>query len=236
MMNKSIIILIIIVLIICLCLLLYLKFNNKHNKITAGFISFYKSGPELIVISNYLSNVFYLIWLVKKYPKECFNSNFGEYALNLIYPYTHIIKTNSEYYNKLYNEIPLHNQNLKECYEKTLEKLNKAINKKDVKEIILLLRTDCLTYYLYNINIEDKEKIYQYINDYSNIISLYLNRILNNQNFENKIIALETPPNTDELIKLLSSKCIINEKVVIYITIFTEFMLKMLIIKKIVNS
>lgn len=136
MMNKTVIILVIIVLIICLCLLLYLKFNNKHNKISAGFISFYKSTPELVVISNYLSNVFYLTWLLEEYHNECFDprSNFGEYILNLIYPYTDTIKSNSHYYQKLYNETPTYNQNLIKCYKETLVKLNEAIKERQIKK------------------------------------------------------------------------------------------------------
>ena len=195
-----------------MCLLLYTKFNNKPNKIYAGFISFYESEPELVAASHYLSNVFYLIWLIQRCPKKCFEdiNYFGKYALNLIYPYQCAWRNDSGYYTELYDKIPLGVPKLKEYYVKTLEKFKDAINNKKTTEVIKILRDDCLTYYLTNIQNVDKEKIQLYISKCYDIISLHLNKIFNNKEFQTYVMAD-------------------NMKIVIYITIFTEFVLKLLI-------
>ena len=219
MINKSIIILvIIIVLIICLCLLLYTKFNHKSNKVYAGLMTFYKSDNiELIATSNYLSSILYLKWFMEKQPKKRFKDVdvLGEYILNMIYPYNSKFDIGSGYSAKLYNKIPLNETNLKDCYEKTLKKLKEPIQRRNIYLIIEILKDDGLTYYLHNMKENvDKEKIRQWIKNYYNIISSYLNKIFRNEKFQDKIM-------------------IDNGKVIIYITIFTEFMLRLLILENV---
>ena len=164
----------------------YTNLNLNSNVISGGFFTFYKYDECAKIVVDYLSNIYYICYLIQTSKVIKLKSNeLTELILEIIYP-TGRLNSDNEYF---INICDVKTSELIE-YKTYFNLLNKSISKfkkrdDKINSIINFCLNEGADYYLEQLKFQDKEKSKELIFKYYDITIPYIKKIIQYEVFDN---------------------------------------------------